>query len=78
MSDEIDETIVHVERRDDGSVWVDLDDLALLLRKRGRQWMDRSEYSAAEREYVFSLLDHAVNEAISTVKQYANELNDES
>jgi hypothetical protein len=63
------ETMVHVLEDDDGSILVDLDDIALLLRKRGRVWVDKPDWADDERAYQFGLLDHIVDEAVAAVKR---------
>ncbi len=66
-------TIVHILRDDDGSILVDLDEIALVLRKRGRKWMNDSDYTDVERKNMFGLLDQIVGETVSTIKQHASE-----
>ena len=46
-------TIVHILRDDDGSILVDLDEIALVLRKRGRKWMDDSDNTDVERNNMY-------------------------
>jgi len=58
---------------DDGSFVVDIDDVASLIQKYGRVWLDKSEYTEAERESIFEELDHVIHECVKSVKHQIRE-----
>ena len=64
-------TIVCVIEADNGSTYVDVDDLALVLRKRGREWLERADLMGGERKFLVHFLDRFVDETVSTIKRHA-------
>jgi hypothetical protein len=63
-------TLLCVLEAANGSTFVDVDDIALVLRKNGRKWMDQSDFTVAERKCIVSMLDNLVGETVSEIKRF--------